>query len=127
MVTGGKETDSRKSVEILHGNGTHFCTLKDLPVQTYFHTQINGNSTVCGGALDGTSETCQSFQSGNWTTSPPLHSKRINAVSWKTHVTLKSPSIILGGYYNPTTAEILVDGQYVPFTSNLTYPVDRLK
>ena len=127
MVTGGKQTDSLTSVEILHGNGTYLCTLKDLPLLTYFHTQINGNSTVCGGAINGTSETCQSFKSGNWTTSPPLYSKRTNAVSWKTHPTLKSPSIIMGGYHNPTTAEILVDGHSVPLTSNLTYPIDRFK
>ena len=125
MVTGGKQ--SVRSVEILYGNGTHLCTLKDLPLHTYLHTQINGNSTVCGGAIDGTSETCQSFKSGNWTTSPPLHSKRKSAVSWKTHPTLESPSIIMGGDWNPTTAEILVNGQSVPFTSNLTYPIDRLE
>ena len=127
METGGRQTDTQTSVEILHGNGTRLCTLKDLPLQTYLHTQINGNSTVCGGSIDGTSETCQSFNSGNWTTTPPLYSKRINAVSWKIRPTLKSPSIIMGGYYNPTTAEILVNGQYVPFTSNLTYPIDRLE
>lgn len=127
MVTGGAETESQRSVEILSGNGTYLCTLiSPLPLKTYFHTQSNGNTTVCGGAIDGTSDKCQSFMNGTWTISPPLYSDRSMAVSWKKPPTRGGPTLILGGKQNPTTAEMLLDGRFIPFDNNLTYPIERL-
>ena len=120
------ETESQTSVEILSGNGSYLCTLiYPLKLQTYFHTQSDGNTTVCGGAIDGTSSTCQSFMSGNWTLSPSLNSDRTMSVNWKKPPTRGGPTIIIGGKQNPTTAEVLEDGHFVPITSNLTYPVER--
>ena len=121
------ETDSQTSVEILHANGSYLCTVSNLPLHTYSHIQSNGIPIVCGGAINGTSSTCQSFETGNWTTSPRLHSNRTGAVSWKRPPTRKGPTIIMGGTENPTTAEILVDGQSIPFTSILSYPIERLE
>ena len=127
MVTGGKETNSQTSVEILHGNGSYLCTVSDLPLHTFSHAQSNGIPLVCGGAINGTSGTCQSFESGDWTTAPRLHSNRTGAVSWKTPPTRNGPTIIMGGTENPTTAEILVDGQSIPFTNILSFPIERLE
>ena len=127
MITGGIETDSQRSVEILHGNGSYLCSVSNLQLQSYFHSQTNGIPIVCGGAINGTPSTCQSFESGNWTKSPQLHWNRTGAVSWKRPPTRKGPTIIMGGTENPTTAEILVDGQSIPFTSILSYPIERLE
>ena len=130
MVTGGFETESQTSVEILHGNGSHLCTLiSNLPLQTYFHTQSNGIPMVCGGAIDCTASTCQSFTSGNWTIGPSLNCNRTNAVSWKLPPTRGGPTIIMGGEQNPTTAEILFNGNghFIPVPSNLAFPIERLE
>ena len=126
MITGGIETDSQRSVEILHGNGSYLCLVSNLKLQTYFHSQTNGIPIVCGGAINGTPNTCQSFESGNWTTSPQLLSNRTGAVSWKLPPASRGPVIVMGGMENPTTAEILVDDRFIPITNDLAFPIDRL-
>ena len=127
MVTGGVETEVQTSVEVLRGNGTYLCTLvPSLPKKTYFHTQIDGNARVCGGATSDTSAgICQSFESGTWTPAPSLNSDRTSAVSWKRPPTKVGPTIIMGGRQNPTTAEILVNGTFIPFANNLTFPINK--
>ena len=45
IVTGG--THGARSAELLHGNGSHWCSLPDLPEGRMFHSQTGPEA--CGG------------------------------------------------------------------------------
>ena len=58
--------------------------------------------TLCGGGNTGT--TCISFTSGKWVTSHALAEE-----SWYNKE--EGKIILMGGYFNPTTTEIITEGE----------------
>ena len=105
MITGGIEDESKKSVEVLRADGTSWCELPNLPLNTHMHTQTEGDVQVCGGAVDGAPTTCQTFDSskGNWIQEPKINPPRTAHFSWKVFYGL----ILMGGTAHPETSEII--------------------
>ena len=64
IVTGGMSYTSRKSVDILKEDGTHFCSLPDLPESRYSHTQ--SGLVTCGGFESMQLKSCLTFSNGVW-------------------------------------------------------------
>ena len=68
IVTGGRPRAARQSAEILHANGTSWCSLPSLPSEIYDHTQ-NG-LVACGGFqhyFSSGSKSCLKLsKSGKW-------------------------------------------------------------
>ena len=61
-MTGGWG-DNEGSAELLHLDGSQWCTFPSLPVPRRWHTQIA--QTVCDGDGDG-NHTCLTFKDGEW-------------------------------------------------------------
>ena len=68
------------SSEILHLNGTHRCSLPDLPTETWGHTQ-NG-LTVCGNSEVTYRSNCYELKDGAWTLTQTLLRPRVYHSSW---------------------------------------------
>ena len=112
MITGGIEQETQKSVEVLRADGTSWCELPDLPLNTYFHTQSEGDVQVCGGAVDGAPTTCQTFDSstGNWIQEPKIDPPRTAHFSWKVKFWEGGETfglILMGGTASPKSSEIV--------------------
>ena len=120
IVTGGMSYTSRKSVDILKEDGTHFCSLPDLPESRYSHTQ--SGLVMCGG-FEGTQlKSCQTFSNGVWedTHSNSLIQSRYDHSAWSSPLGI----VLLGGHRSPTTTEVLTsDGESTEFFS-LKYGIE---
>ena len=111
LISGGGTNIWHKSVEILHSNGSYWCSLPDLPGSRYLHTQ--SGLVLCGAAQNTYWSFCLTFSSGQWTKSHQLQHGRTYHSSWMSQHGI----MLLGG--NPggdrdskTTTEILTeDGQ----------------
>jgi len=111
IVTGGDsaEFDSDiggwvggTSVELLHEDGTPWCSLPDLPQMRQAHTQTG--LEACGGHRALT--TCVRFSGGSWTLSHNLQQRRESHTSWAS----PGGTVLLGGTFNSTnTTELLAD------------------
>ena len=101
IITGGDSTRSDRSVEILHANGSYWCSLPDLPDKRKNHTQ--SGLVTCGGAYTPTS--CLTFSSGQWRTSHQLQHERYKHSLWMS----QHGVVLMGGASSPTTTEILTD------------------
>ena len=99
IITGGNP--SRNKVEVLHSNGSYWCSLADFPQPRSGHTQVGLLS--CGGYENDIRTSCLSFTDGQWKISHYLQSERFEHSSWL------SPQgvILLGGTGSKTTTEIL--------------------
>ena len=114
LISGGGTNLRHKSVEILHSNGSYWCSLPDLPDSRYLHTQ--SGLVLCGDGSSNYWSSCLTFSSGQWRKSHLLQHNRTFHSSWMSQHGL----VLLGG--NPgsdrdskTTAEILTeDGQSSP-------------
>ena len=96
LVTGGFNMSSGgvlSTVEVLHGDGSPWCSLPDLPEDRRSHTQTG--LEACGG--DHTYPTsytsCVQFLDGTWTPSHNLLQYRYNHVSWASPV----GTVLMGG------------------------------
>ena len=80
MVTGGAGASS-VSVELLSSNGTRLCSLPNLTMQRYQHSQTGLLS--CGGGTGGDVETtCETFADGRWKKSHTLGTRRQGHTAW---------------------------------------------
>ena len=87
LVTGGDDT--LKSAEMLLSDGTPWCSVPNLPYETYAHSQ--SGLVACGGVYSKTS--CFTLSEGQWTTSHSLLNIRYHHSSWSS----PNGTILLGG------------------------------
>ena len=102
IVSGGN--DAEKSVELLHGDGTPWCSLPDLPEVRSHHTQTG--LLICGGVdTEKIWTSCVRFSGGKWEPSHELKKERYYHSSWA------SPrgTVLIGGMDNDKTTELLDD------------------
>ena len=117
IVTGG--THGSKSAELLHGNGSYWCSLPDLPEVRYGHTQTG--LEACGSFRAATTKTtCVRLSGGSWSPSHQLVEKRRNHCSWS------SPSgiLMMGGSDSIKTTELLDD---TTGDSLMSFPLKKYK
>ena len=67
------------SVELLHSDGSPWCSLPDLPESRWDHTQTG--LEACGGGGSATRTTCVRLEAGSWTPSHQLVEQRFH-LSW---------------------------------------------
>ena len=100
IVTGG--THGSKSAELLHGNGSYWCSLPDLPEVRYGHTQTG--LEACGSFRAATTKTtCVRLSGGSWSPSHNLQQDRKYHSSWAS----PSGTVLMGGSYGSQTTELL--------------------
>ena len=101
-----------KSVELLHNDGTPWCSLPDLPDDRWHHTQTGleacgGGGGYIGGGYMGTS--CIKFSGGMWKPSHKLKKERTSHSSWAA----PRGTVLMGGMENGMesgkTTELLDD------------------
>ena len=102
IVTGGY--GDGKSVELLHSDGTPWCSLPNLPDSRVQHTQ--SGLVACGGRLGNASTSCVTFSGGQWNTSHSLLHGRYQHSSW---TSTRHGTILMGGRDNGRTTEMLTD------------------
>ena len=101
MVSGGH---GQTSVELLHANGTHLCSLPPLPAVRYYFTQTG--LVACGGGGGSERTSCVTFSEGTWVTSHNLQQARTGHTSWASPQGL----LLMGGTSSSrTTTELLND------------------
>ena len=124
LVSGGDGTGVYQpaSVEVLFPNGTSYCTLPDLPVYRYAHTQ--DGLTACGGddgAESVTRDNCVTLRDGQWTQSHTLLQNRIYHTSWALG---DGRVVLMGGTYSPNTTEIISPAGSPNITEGFTLKYD---
>ena len=112
IISGGYLSSSvGRPVEILHANGSYWCSLPNLPDDRYSHTQ--SGLVTCGGYRSDTRTSCLTFSSGQWRTSHQLQHSRYHHSSWMS----QHGVVLMGGstWDSQTTTEMLTeDGQSSP-------------
>ena len=91
-------------MELLHGDGTPWCRLPELPQDRGHHTQ--SGLEACGGHYESaTRSTCVSFSGGTWSPSHNLQHERRYHSSWAS----PSGTVLMGGDYSYSlqTTELL--------------------
>ena len=119
MVVGGDGvTSSGTSVELLHSNGTHLCSLPNLPSKRRGHSQTG--LTCCGGWDSPAFTSCLTFNSGSWEQSHELAQHR------RRHSVWASPQgiMLLGGQDSGTTSEILLESGDTTPGFSLNYRIE---
>ena len=104
LVTGGFNTPSGgvlSAVEVLHGDGSPWCSLPDLPEDRRSHTQTG--LEACGGYGSSASSTCVRLEAGSWTRSHQLAEERRYHSSWAS----PAGTLLMGGILSPQTTELL--------------------
>ena len=118
IVTGG--THGARSAELLHGNGSYWCSLPDLPEVRYGHTQTG--LEACGSfraktkTKTKTKTTCVKLSGGTWSPSHQLVEKRADHSIW----TSPAGTLIIGGHYSKKTTEVL---DTATGNSNASFPL----
>ena len=119
LVTGGNNgnNDAGGTAELLHSNGSSWCSLPALPDMRARHTQAG--LEACGTDLDPNSDilyTCITFSAGSWVYSHQLEVFRYGHVSWS------SPAgvVLMGGAGADQTSELLSDNSE---TSTIYFPL----
>ena len=93
------------AVEVLHSDGSPWCSLPDLPDIRRAHTQTG--LEACGGfgrtADESLTSTCVRFSGGSWSPSHEL------VVQMWLHSSWASPAgtVLMGGYFSPQSTELL--------------------
>ena len=100
IVSGGNYAE--KSVEVLHGDGTPWCSLPDLPEVRSHHTQTG--LLTCGGSHK-TGTSCVKFSGGKWKPSHKLKKERQYHTSWAS----PAGTVLMGGSVSWKTTELLDD------------------
>ena len=82
IVTGGVPSESAgTSVELLHSDGSLWCSLPDLPETRYGHTQT-GLEACGGGSSSSPQTTCVRLSGDSWSQSHQLVERRRSHCSW---------------------------------------------
>ena len=82
MVGGYSSFSNYQSVEAVSSNGTHLCTLPDLPDPRLYHTM--DDHILCGGDAKESMSSCIHYVGGLWTQyRRDLQNKRRYHLSWK--------------------------------------------
>ena len=97
LVTGG--SPGLATAEALHGDGSPWCRLPDLPAGRAAHSQAALLS--CGGF--GTETSCARLTAGGWRPGPALLRPRYHHCSW----TSGRGTLLLGGRASGYTTELL--------------------
>ena len=98
----GAKGSQLRSVEVLHSDGSSWCSLPDLPRSRSHHTQTG--LEACGGTTSdasdhsfdngySTQKTCVNFNGGTWNHSQTLYWERDSHCSWVSH----AGTLIIGG------------------------------
>ena len=125
IIASGGYIDSmmyEKSVEVLHSDGTPWCSLPDLPDDRSYHTQTG--LLTCDGVSTSTKKTgtsCIKFSEGKWKPSHKLKEERYTHSSWASPL----GTVLMGGSNTGesdtwTTTELLDDTTGV---SNMHFPL----
>ena len=103
IVTGGAPSNTAgTSVELLHSDGSPWCSLPDLPEYRLKHTQTG--LEACGGCCKSAYSTCVRLEAGSWAQSHQLvEKKRIHHSSWAS----PAGTLLIGGVYSKKTTELL--------------------
>ena len=90
-------------MELLHGDGTPWCRLPELPQDRAYHTQTG--LEACGGYTSATRTTCVRFSGGSWSPSHNLQQERKRHSSWAS----PAGTVLMGGdySYSEQTTELL--------------------
>ena len=89
-------------MELLHGDGTPWCRLPELPQSRYYHTQTG--LEACGGRNNSANFfTCVRLEAGSWTPSHQLAEERRYHSSWAS----PAGTLLMGGILSPQTTELL--------------------
>ena len=93
IVTGGAPSNTAgTSVELLHSDGSPWCSLPDLPEYRLKHTQTG--LEACGGCCKSAYSTCVRLEAGSWTQSHQLvEKKRLHHSSWAS----PAGTLLIGG------------------------------
>ena len=97
IIASGGYIDSmmyEKSVEVLHSDGTPWCSLPDLPDDRSYHTQTG--LLTCDGVSTSTKKTgtsCIKFSEGKWKPSHKLKEERYTHSSWASPL----GTVLMGG------------------------------
>ena len=102
-MTGGSHSDAFKSAELLHGDGSPWCALPDLPDGRYDHTGT-GLEVCGGGGSAATLVTCARLSGGRWSPGHSLERDRWQHCSWASPQGLV---LLGGGNYGLVTTELL--------------------
>ena len=99
-MSGDKKASGARTAELLHEDGTPWCSLPKLPVRRLYHTQ--SGLELCGGLVS--PSLCLKFSHGSWVTSHNLQYPRYWHSSWA------SPSgvVLIGG-------RVYTNGAYVSY------------
>ena len=89
------------SVELLHSDGSPWCSLPDLPESRWDHTQTG--LEACGGGGSATRTTCVRLEAGSWTPSHQLVEKRTSHSSWAS----PAGTMLIGSTFSLQTTELL--------------------
>ena len=89
-------------MEVLHDDGSFWCSLPDLPEKRYHHTQ-SGLLTCGGGDTASTQTSCVTFTDGAWTSTHSLLHRRDHHVSWSS----AEGVVLMGGDASKDTTELL--------------------
>ena len=108
IIVSGGYIDSmiyEKSVEVLHSDGTPWCSLPDLPEARSYHSQTG--LLTCDGAMSTkkTGTSCIKFSEGKWKPSHKLKEERNSHSSWASPL----GTVLMGGLATWTTTELLDD------------------
>ena len=103
MVTGGGNDGAEKSVELLHSDGTPWCSLPDLPADRFQHSQTG--LEACGGVdtVSGPVDTCIKFSGGKWKHSHKLKKNREGHSGWAS----PAGTVLMGGTESGKRTELL--------------------
>ena len=113
IVTGGAiPGPAGTSVELLHSDGSPWCSLPNLPEHgRYYHTQTGLEACGGYGPAAPTTTTCVRLEAGSWSPSYPYTShelveRRANHCSWAS----PAGTLLIGGGYDDSgmkTTELL--------------------
>ena len=119
IVSGGDGIMDDKSVEVLHSDGTPWCSLPDLPEERSYHAQTG--LLACGGVSNEKiwTTSCFKFSEGKWKPSHKLKKERDSHSSWAS----PAGTVLMGGVDVESsqniigkTTELLDDTSSVPIS-----------
>ena len=117
LISGGHRGGTIfKSVEMYNPATNTTCSLPQLPVERYHHSQ--DGDLACGGRTYGnTLTTCVKWSSGNWTQTHTLSHKKYSHVSFNT----EDGVYLMGGYGSTETTELVKEDGTVEDGFSLKY------
>ena len=101
-------------VEVLHSDGSPWCSLPDLPDIRVYHSQTG--LETCGGGYYGQMN-CVKLSEGGWTPSHNLTEERYGHTSWAS----PAGTLLMGGYSDYTTELLKEDTGDSVMHFNLKY------